>query len=148
MKRKARLGFAAVVLVGAVAYLMYTGVRETAVYYITVEEFAQRRHSLVGEGVRIAGRVTPGSVQRRMSPRGEEVWFELGDFQDDGHVTPVIRVFYVGVVPDMFRDEGGSDVIVEGQYDGSILRAQTVLTSCPSKYEAIEPGSDSQGTRK
>ncbi|GBD26092.1 Cytochrome c-type biogenesis protein CcmE [bacterium HR30] len=144
MRRKARFGFAALVLVGVVTYLMYVGVRETAVYYITVDEFATRRDMLAGQGVRVAGRVTPGSVQRRMTPRGEEVWFELGEFKDDGQATPVVRVFYVGVVPDMFRDEGGSDVIVEGQYDGSVLRAQTVLTSCPSKYEPVEPASGSQ----
>ncbi|MCX8071542.1 MAG: cytochrome c maturation protein CcmE [Candidatus Binatia bacterium] len=144
MSRKVRIKIAASVLVGVVAYLMYTGVREAAVYYITVEEFAQRRTSLIGEGVRVAGRVTPGSVQRRSGPKGEEVWFELGDFTDESNPTSVVRVYYAGVVPDMFRDEGGSDVIVEGQYDGSVLRAQSVLTSCPSKYEPVEPANGSQ----
>lgn len=144
MARKARLGFAGLVLVGVVAYLMYTGVKQTAVYYITVNEFAERQHSLVGEAVRVAGRVAPGSVQRRMTPKGEEVWFELGEFTHEDQPKPVLRVFYVGVVPDMFRNEGGSDVIVEGQYDGSVLRAQTVLTSCPSKYEPMESAGGSQ----
>ncbi|GIW43030.1 MAG: cytochrome C biogenesis protein CcmE [Candidatus Binatia bacterium] len=144
MGKKARLGFAAFVLVGVVAYLMYTGVRQTAVYYITVNEFAQRRHQLVGEGVRVAGRVASGSVKRRMTPAGEEVWFEIGDFKDDGGTTPVLQVYYTGVVPDMFRNEGGSDVIVEGRYDGSVLRAQSLMTSCPSKYEPMEPASAAQ----
>jgi len=144
MSRKWRFVVATGLLVGTVAYLMYTGVRQTAVYYITVEEFTQRRDQFVGQGVRVAGRVTPGSVERKWTPRGEEVSFSLGDFKSDGSVTPVLRVFYVGVVPDMFRDEGGSDVIVEGQYDGSILRAQSVLTSCPSKYEPMAPEGGAQ----
>lgn len=146
MKRRTRWILASAVIVGAVAYLMYTGVRQTAVYYITVEEFSQQRDRLIGEGVRVAGRVTPGSVERRMTPRGEQLWFTLGDFKSDGSAPPVLRVFYTGVVPDMFRNEGGTDVIVEGRYDGTVLQAQSLLTSCPSKYEPVEAGAQAGGS--
>ena len=44
-------------------------------------------------------------------------------------------VYFVGVTPDMFKSAGGSDVIVEGKYRDGIIHAQSVLTSCPSKYE-------------
>lgn len=144
MKRHTRWVLVTVVTVGTVAYLMYTGVRQTAVYYITVEEFLQRRAHLVGQGVRVAGRVTPGSVQRRTTPRGEEVSFTLGDFKSDGGAEPTLRVFYSGIIPDMFRDEGGTDVIVEGRYDGTVLQAQSLLTSCPSKYEPVLPEAGTQ----
>lgn len=139
MHRKWRFGLAAVILVGAVAYLMYTGVSQTATYYLTVAEFEARKASLEGEGVRVAGRVAPGSVKRRMTAEGEELQFLLGDFTtDDGGAHPKVPVHYVGIVPDMFKDEGGSDVIVEGRFESGTLKAHSVLTSCPSKYEPVE----------
>jgi len=44
-------------------------------------------------------------------------------------------VSYQGVTPDMFID--GGEVVVEGALgkDG-VFHANTLLTSCPSKYEA------------
>jgi cytochrome c-type biogenesis protein CcmE len=46
-----------------------------------------------------------------------------------------LKVAYQGVTPDMFID--GGEVVVEGTLgkDG-IFHANTLLTSCPSKYEA------------
>ncbi|NIQ00058.1 MAG: hypothetical protein GWM98_06255, partial [Nitrospinaceae bacterium] len=46
-----------------------------------------------------------------------------------------LPVVYKGVTPDMF--EGGREVVVEGTLgtDG-VFHANTLLTSCPSKYEA------------
>jgi cytochrome c-type biogenesis protein CcmE len=60
----------------------------------------------------------------------------MGEFKSEGETGPGIDVYFVGVVPDMFKREGGSDVIVEGKYRDGTLYAQTVLTQCPSKYEA------------
>lgn len=136
MNRQLKFGIGAALLVGAVAYLMYTGVQQTSVYYLTIDEFLARRVALADEGVRVAGRVQHGSVERRMTPRGEELRFRLGDFKGDGQPTDSIPVFFVGVTPDMFKNDGGTDVIVEGTYRDGTLVAQTVMTSCPSKYEA------------
>jgi cytochrome c-type biogenesis protein CcmE len=138
MSKKLRFLVAVTILIGAVAYLMYTGVTRTAVYYLTIQEFEGRKQALEGEGVRVAGRVAVGSVQRRMTANGEELRFELGDFSSEGNSGSRLLVHYTGVVPDMFRDEGGSDVIVEGRYEGGVLKAQSVLTSCPSKYEPLD----------
>lgn len=136
MSRKLRFLFAASVLVGAVVYLMYTGVSQSSVYYLTIDEFMEKKESLVGEGVRVAGRVEVGSVSKRMLPNGEEIKFRIGEFKSEGERAPGVDVYFVGVVPDMFKREGGSDVIVEGKYRDGTLYAQTVLTQCPSKYEA------------
>jgi cytochrome c-type biogenesis protein CcmE len=136
MNRKKRFLIGALILAGAVAYLMYTGVRQTAVYYLTIEEFLTKKDTLTNEGVRVAGRVQIGSVAKKMTPSGEELNFRLGDFK--GEDTPVesVPVHFVGVTPDMFKAAGGSDVIIEGKYRDGTLYAQNVLTSCPSKYEA------------
>ena len=136
MNRKARFVIAAFLLVGAVGYLMYTGVRQTAVYYLTISEFLAKKDTLVNEGVRVAGRVELGSVSKKMTPTGEELNFRLGDFSTDGVAAATVPVHFVGVTPDMFKTAGGSDVIVEGKYRDGTLYAQNLLTSCPSKYEA------------
>lgn len=136
MNRKTRFAIAAFLLAGAVGYLMYTGVRQTAVYYLTITEFLAKKESLANEGIRVAGRVEVGSVTKKMTPNGEELNFRLGDFSTDGVAQSTVPVHFVGVTPDMFKAAGGSDVIVEGKYRDGTLYAQNVLTSCPSKYEA------------
>ena len=136
MNRKVRFLVAACILVAAVGYLMYTGVRQTAVYYLTIEEFMARKETLANEGIRVAGRVATGSVTKKMTPSGEELNFRLGDFKSDGERPDTVPVYFVGVTPDMFKAAGGSDVIVEGKYRNGTIFAQSVLTSCPSKYEA------------
>ena len=131
MTRKKRFAIGAALLVGAVTYLVYAGVRESAVYYLTIEEFLQKKDTLMNEGVRVAGRVRGGSVEKKTTSAGTDLRFVLSDFGGaDG-----VPVHYAGILPDMFAE--GRDVIIEGKYshDG-ILRAQTVMTSCPSKYEA------------
>jgi cytochrome c-type biogenesis protein CcmE len=143
MNRKARFLIASLVLVGAVAYLMYTGVQKSAVYYLTIDEFLAKKETLANEGIRIAGRVTPGSVTKKMTPAGEELNFRLGDFKTDGDGggdAKGVAVYFVGITPDMFKAEGGSDVIIEGKYRNGTVYAQSVLTSCPSKYEAEATG--------
>ena len=136
MNKRARFAIAAFLLAGAVGYLMYSGVRETAVYYLTIDEFLAKKESLTNEGIRVAGRVEVGSVSKKMTPIGEELNFRLGDFHSDGAAAPTVPVHFIGVTPDMFKADGGSDVIVEGKYRDGTLYAQSVLTSCPSKYEA------------
>ncbi|MEW6272934.1 MAG: cytochrome c maturation protein CcmE, partial [Thermodesulfobacteriota bacterium] len=45
-----------------------------------------------------------------------------------------LPVRYNGIRPDMFAD--GRDVIVEGKVESGVFHAKTLLTTCPSKYEA------------
>jgi cytochrome c-type biogenesis protein CcmE len=141
MNKKARFAIAAFLLAGAVGYLMYSGVRQAAVYYLTIDEFLAKKESLTNEGIRVAGRVEVGSVTKKMTPVGEELNFRLGDFHTDGARTDgaagaTVPVHFIGVTPDMFKAAGGSDVIIEGKYRDGTLYAQSLLTSCPSKYEA------------
>ena len=129
MERNRRFIIGAAIIVAAVAYLVYTGIRETSVYYLTIDEFLSRREAVAGEGLRIAGRV--GSNSMAWNAATLDLKFRLANFEDkDG-----VEVTYNGVLPDMFAE--GRDVIVEGTYTGSgSFHARTLLTACPSKYEA------------
>jgi len=129
MNRNRRFIIGAGIIIAAVAYLVYTGIRETSVYYLTIDELLSRREAVAGEGLRVAGRVGSNSVDWNAATL--DLKFRLANFEDkDG-----VPVAYNGVLPDMFAE--GRDVIVEGTYarDGS-FHARTLLTACPSKYEA------------
>lgn len=145
METKAKFLVGAALLVGAVAYLMYSGVQQSAMYYLTIDEFLARKEALGDEGVRIAGRVKVGSVQKVMTTGGTQLDFEIGDFVDEAAMGATIPVHYTGVTPDMFKDEGGSDVIIEGKFRDGKLVARNLMTSCPSKYEAEEEGRAGNG---
>jgi len=132
MDRNRRFIIGATIIVVAVAYLVYTGIRETSVYYLTIDEFLARREAVAGEGLRVAGRVAAKSVA--WNPATLDLHFRLASFDEkDG-----VPVAYNGVLPDMFAE--GRDVIVEGTYgrEGA-FHAHTLLTACPSKYEAEIP---------
>jgi cytochrome c-type biogenesis protein CcmE len=133
MRGKSKFFIGVLLIVGAVGYLIYTGIRETSTYYLTLEEFLPKREALAHEGVRIAGRVQAGSV--RWNPKDLRLSFVLGPFKEGvGDQTAGVPVRYQGILPDMFAE--GRDVIIEGRYNaGSALLAKTIMTSCPSKYE-------------
>jgi cytochrome c-type biogenesis protein CcmE len=125
-------------IVGAIGYLIYTAVLETSTYYLTLEEFVPQKEALASEGVRVAGRVQAGSVN--WQPKDLRLHFILGPLEKEKVPQLAgIPVQYQGVLPDMFAE--GRDVIVEGRYAVSnAFMADTIMTSCPSKYEPAVKG--------
>jgi cytochrome c-type biogenesis protein CcmE len=118
---------------------MYAGVQQSSMYYFTITEFLPKKEELVGQGVRVAGRVATGSLWKQTTAKGTEMKFAIGDFTDEAVAAPeTVSVAYTGIVPDMFAE--GRDVIIEGKYVEGTLQAQTIMTSCPSKYEAETEG--------
>ncbi len=135
MKKQSRFLAAAVVLVGVVAYLAVTGMRDSMMYYYTPDELVAKvaaDPSVHDLGAKVGGRVVPGTV--RFDPRTLDLSFTLVDIQSGAARFPVR---YNGPLPDTFEE--GRDVVVEGRFgrDGSFA-ATTVLTKCGSRYEAAE----------
>jgi cytochrome c-type biogenesis protein CcmE len=138
--RKGRFFIGAVIIMAAVSYLVYAGIRETSVYYLTMAEFAAKKSALIGQPVRVSGRVQAGTMQ--WNPRTLDLRFAMdGIGETDGEAVPgSLSVQYNGILPDMLAE--GRDVIVEGIYKAdSTFVAHTILTSCPSKYEPEVPAS-------
>lgn len=129
-KQHVKLAIGVVVVVAAVAYLMFSGATGSTMYFLTVPELQQRFSSLQGEAIRVAGKVTDDPIH--WDVRTLSLAFTIGEGQTR------IPVQYKGVKPDMFQP--GAQVIVEGQLgrDG-VLAASNLMTSCPSKYEAEKP---------
>jgi cytochrome c-type biogenesis protein CcmE len=131
-------------IVLAIGYLIFSSIRTTSEYYLTVPEVAARQGELGGQAIRVAGRVKPGNIA--WDPDSLTLKFEIAPIPDvdatGAPVKPVLasdpvsfRVVAAGEPkPDMFAP--GRDVIVEGKLgsDGAIAATQ-VMTSCPSKYK-------------
>ena len=143
MNRNLRFVVGSMVIVGAISYLMYTGIRETSSYYLTIQEFLPKRDQYADTPLRVAGRVKAGSTD--YDARTLRLRFELAPFADASHQDASVPVSFTGIKPDMFAD--GRDVIVEGRYRSGVLEANQVLTSCPSKYEA-KATADAAGATK
>lgn len=146
MNRKQKFAVGSFVIVAAVATLIYTAARETSAYFLTMDEYAAQAHAHEGKPLRLAGRVTDGSVE--WNPRTLDLAFEIqsipprpGTEEAEAATNvalvesaPTLTVKYNGILPDMFAE--GRDVIVEGHVTNQVFEANTLLTTCPSKYEA------------
>ena len=128
-------------IAAAIGYLIFSAIRTTSEYYLTVPEVAARQTELGGQALRVAGRVKAGNID--WDPNSLTLKFEIVPIPDvdNGAVKPVVasdpvsfRVICAGEPkPDMFAP--GRDVIVEGQLTpAGTIEARRVLTSCPSKY--------------
>jgi cytochrome c-type biogenesis protein CcmE len=109
----------------AVLYLMATGMTGNTSYYLTVAEAADAGNVGRTEVVRVKGKVREGSS--KWDPHALRLSFALVDEQRQ------IPVFYHGVMPDLFAE--GREIIVEGRPSPKGLVAESLLASCPSKYE-------------
>lgn len=130
MKNKKTLPalLSAAVVIGAVAYLMFTSFGESMVYYKTVDEFLVDTARFDGRAVRLNGVLSPGSLRHDASV--DEYRFNLTK------QGKLLEVAYRGVLPDSMRD--GQELIVHGTLDqaAKLFVASEILTKCPSKYEA------------
>ena len=112
----------------AIGYLVYGGVRDTMVYYLTVKELKERVPGVYEQKVRVSGNVVAGSIKKSLDGNLE---FKIADGGDS------IDVIYKGIVPDIFKD--GVQAVVEGNYTSeNIFKADLLLAKCPTKYESTD----------
>jgi cytochrome c-type biogenesis protein CcmE len=120
------------ILLLAVAYLVYLSLSSATVYYYTVAEVQAQRQALGSRLVRVSGTVAPGSIARDEA----RLRFDVSDVSDAAGRLPVV---YGGIVPDIFSEE--VEVVVEGRYgEDGVFRATSLLTKCPSRFEAALEG--------
>lgn len=129
MRREFKFVIGIGIIIATVGVLVWTAVDQTKMYMITVAEYLDVGSSYAGSTVRIAGKVAPGSMQWNATT--SDLRFVLEDVDGRGNID----VHYKGLLPDMFAED--KKVVVEGPYTtATSFEATTVLTSCPSKYEA------------
>src|SRR5229473_5909661 len=62
MRKKLRFVLGVGLMAAAIGYLIFAAVRNTAEYYLTVNELNQRKAELAGQMIRVAGRVERGNI--------------------------------------------------------------------------------------
>ncbi len=112
----------------AIGFLIFNGVRSGGNYYLTLDELAARNDSMVDRGVRVNAVVDKESVH--YDSRAISLTFDLVNPESGVRRT----VVYNEPMPDLFMKS--ESVIVEGSVQASgTLEAHTILVKCPSKYE-------------
>jgi len=116
------------VIVVTLSYLVYGGVKEAKVYYLTVGELKERVPSVYEDKVRVSGTVVPGSIKKDLDGSLE---FKITDGEK------ILDVHYKGIIPDIFKDE--VEAVVEGVYTPeNVFQANVLLAKCPTKYESLD----------
>jgi cytochrome c-type biogenesis protein CcmE len=138
--RKDRRFFAGLVGVAAVVtWLIWTGISETMVYYMTPTELMARVDAdpmLEERGVRVSGSVVQGSYRA-----SSDELLHTFEVYDPAAPDVILTVHFRHPIPDTFNDE--VEVVMEGRYKGNgVFEATEVLTKCGSRYEAMPDESE------
>jgi cytochrome c-type biogenesis protein CcmE len=133
MKKNGRFMVGLVGVAGVVTYLIWTGVSQTMVYYLTPVELMERVEAdptFHDVGVKVSGQVVPGTYTRAQAELLHT--FTVRDLADE---STTFRVEYRDALPDTFSED--VEVVLEGRLraDG-VFEATTLLTKCGSRYEA------------
>lgn len=132
MRRRGGLAAGAVLVAATFAWLVYGGIGDNLVYYLTPTELAARGAVAADGPVRLGGDVKPGSVQ--WDADALDLRFELMD-----SVGGVVAVHSRGAPPQMFRD--GMGVVVEGRLNGDgVFESSNLMVMHNNEYRAPEEG--------
>ncbi len=126
----------AVVVVLALAFMIWAAFGENTRYFLTVSEFNSKTEIHNGQMVRVSGKLVEGTFDR-----GEKSTlsnFQLTDKDGESAGSALLLAQYEGVLPDLFFNPH-SDIILEGSYSAEgVFHADEILVKCPSKYRDLE----------
>ncbi len=120
---------AAALFVIGVGYLLFSGISESSIPFVTVAEATNLPPEKL-QAARIFGTVKGEGIAKL--EEGSGVKFILEDSADS---TQTMQVVYTGTVPDTFT--AGAEIYVEGKQEAETgaFSATTLITKCPSKYQ-------------
>ena len=125
MKRHGKFLVGGLIIAGALAYLIYAGVTQSAVYFVTPGEL--QAAPVAGKSYRLGGMVVPGSL--KWEPRTLALGFSLSD----GKATVAVR--HRGTPPDLFGE--GRGAVVEGRWNrDGYFDASLILAKHSEEYQA------------
>jgi cytochrome c-type biogenesis protein CcmE len=129
MNKRTKLLVGGAVIAGALGYMIYAGVTQSAVYFVTPSEI--QAAPVTGKSYRLGGLVTKGSV--KWEPRTLDLSFTL----TDGKATVPVR--HKGTAPDLFGE--GRGAVVEGSWSPEgYFKATLILAKHSEEYKAPHDG--------
>lgn len=134
-----RIGIAAVIILGTIGWLAYSGYGAGKSYYVTIPELTGMGAKAYTSEFRVEGFVQPGSIVQD----GPNVTFVLNQFESHSPKAPsgrLLKVVYKGSEPppDTFKDD--AQALAQGTYgrDG-VFHATVLQAKCASKYAPSQP---------
>ncbi len=125
MNRRAKFIAGALVIVAALAYLVYAGVSQSVVYFVTPSEL--QASPVAGKAYRVGGMVKPGTLE--WQPKSLDLTFMLSD----GRTAVPVR--HKGTPPDLFAE--GRGAVVEGTWSREgYFRASQIMAKHSEEYKA------------
>jgi cytochrome c-type biogenesis protein CcmE len=125
--RRLKLLIGAALIAACIGYLLYGGIQETIVFFVTPSELHAKGTSAYGKSLRLGGLVKAGSWMQEPGTLLHS--FELVD------ESSTVKVAFRGIPPDLFGE--GRGALVEGSYgpDG-LFHAKTILAKHSEEYKA------------
>jgi cytochrome c-type biogenesis protein CcmE len=119
------------VLVAGFGYLIYGGIGENIVYFLTPQELYAKGDKAVERPVRLGGQVVPNSVT--WNAEQLDLRFKVTDG------TKEVVVHSHGAPPQMFR--AGIGVVVEGKFQrNGVFESNSLMVKHSNEYRAPKAG--------
>jgi cytochrome c-type biogenesis protein CcmE len=142
-------------IIAAVVYLIVSSTKASAQYFLTVDELVAKGSSVGNRDVRVSGAVVGDTIQ--YDAQTLTLSFDVADVPGDNKVIEQqgglaavlhaavidpnrtrMHVVYVGVKPDLLRNE--AQAIMTGRMaDDGAFHASELLLKCPTKYQDAVP---------
>lgn len=142
-------------ILAAVVYLIVSSTQASAQYFLTIDELNAKQSSIVDKNIRVSGAVIGDTIQYdsstlTLSFTVAHVSGDNAEIERNGGLAAVLHqavidpkrsklnVVYVGVKPDLMRNEAQAIMTGHMGADG-IFYAEELLLKCPTKYEEAVP---------
>jgi cytochrome c-type biogenesis protein CcmE len=131
MRKSSRYLIGGLIILAALAYIVYGGMQQAIVYFVTPSELKAKERASTDKFLRMGGMVVKGSLQKDV--KNLTYRFELTDG------TTAVPVFFHGVPPDLFAD--GKGAVVEGRLNGEgVFQASTIMAKHAEEYSPPPDG--------
>lgn len=125
MARNRRFLIGGLVILAALGYIIYGGMQQALVYFVTPSELKATEHSATDKFLRMGGMVVNGSLEKDL--QNLTYRFELTDG------TATVPVFFKGLPPDLFVE--GKGAVVEGRMGGDgVFQATLIMAKHAEEY--------------
>jgi len=144
-----------VLFAAAVIVMIISATRQTAQFFLTVEEITSSQEDFIGENLRVSGAVIGDSIE--VIPESGLLRFTIAHIPgEDEEIAarggleavlhqavqdpdiPHLDVAYEGAKPDMLQDEAQA-ILTGTMGDDGVFNAEELLLKCPTKYEEALP---------
>jgi len=144
-----------ILILGAVIFLIWTSTAANSEYFMTVNELNAKGSGVIERNLRVSGAVIGDSIQYdtqslTLSFEVAHVPGDNAEIESGGGLAEVLhqavmdpsrarmKVIYVGVKPDLLRNE--AQAIMTGHLgEDGIFYAEELLLKCPTRYEEAVP---------